>query len=61
MSRTFRRDESGRRAEDFRRLKKREKAMSHWSMLENNNSKSNNKTNRNNNHRDDFEFDTEID
>lgn len=33
MSRTFRRDESGRKSQDTRRAKKREKANSHYSDL----------------------------
>jgi hypothetical protein len=34
MSRTFRRDEFGKKAFDSRRAKKREKNNSHWSHLE---------------------------
>jgi len=34
MSRTFRRDEYGRKAQDSRRAKKREKNKNHWNILQ---------------------------
>lgn len=59
MSRTFRRDESGRKSQDTRRAKKREKSNSHWSMPESlDDSYRKNKSNKN--YRD-FELDTDMD
>lgn len=60
MSRTFRKDESGRRPEDTRRAKKREKSNSHWSMPESYDDRSYRKNKNNKNYRD-FELDTDTD
>jgi hypothetical protein len=59
MSRTFRRDESGRKAQDTRRAKKREKSNSHWS-LEAAHAEEYRKNKNNKNYRH-FELDTDLD
>jgi hypothetical protein len=59
MSRTFRKDESGRRPEDIRRAKKREKSNSHWSMPDSY-GEDYRKNKSNKNYRD-FEIDTDLD
>lgn len=57
MSRTFRRDESGRKSQDTRRAKKREKSNSHWLMPESE-SYGKNKNDKNYRH---FDLDTDED
>jgi hypothetical protein len=60
MSRTFRKDDSGRRPEDTRRNKRREKSNSHWSMPDSYDDPSYRKNKSNKNYRD-FELDTDMD
>mgnify|MGYP001186248060 CR=1 FL=1 len=57
MSRTFRRDESGRKAQDSRRAKKREKNDFHWSAFEKERDNKDSKSKSNRNYNDNFELD----
>lgn len=61
MSRTFRKDErTGRRPEDARRNKRREKSNSHWSMPDGDGFALSGKNKNNKNYRH-FELDTDTD
>lgn len=57
MSRTFRRDEYGKRPFDSRRAKKREKSNLHWIALETERSSKDFKPKSNRNYNDDFDLD----
>jgi hypothetical protein len=59
MSRTFRKDDSGRRPEDTRRAKKREKSNLHWLVPESN--EDSYRKNKNNKNYRDYGLDTDSD